>query len=105
MRSTLEAIEALFERNIHGIRRFGTAALDIVQVGLGRFGGYFEYKLSPWDFAAARLFLEEAGGKITTCSGQELPLDTTSVLASNAILHEPMLDIVSKFAKFDRQVP
>ena len=59
MKATLQAVEALFEKNIHGIRRFGTAALDIVQVGLGRFGGYFEYQLSPWDFAAARLFLEK----------------------------------------------
>ena len=81
------------------------AGKKVTVVGLGRFGGYFEYELSPWDFAAARLFLEEAGGKITNCNGQELPLETTSVLASNSILHEPMLEIVSKFAKFDRQVP
>jgi myo-inositol-1(or 4)-monophosphatase len=102
MRATLDAVEALFEQNIHGIRRFGTAALDIVQVGLGRFGGYFEYKLSPWDFAAARLFLEESGGKITTCSGDDLPLETTSVLATNSRLHEPMLEIVSKYVNFSR---
>jgi myo-inositol-1(or 4)-monophosphatase len=87
---------------VHGIRRFGTAALDIVQVGLGRFGGYFEYKLSPWDFAAARLFLEEAGGKITTCSGDDLPLEQTTILASNSLLHEPMLEIVSKYANYER---
>lgn len=98
MKSTLQAIEMLFEQNIHGIRRFGTAALDIVQVGLGRFGGYFEYQLSPWDFAAARLFLEEAGGKITTCTGDDLPLLKTSILASNDLLHPAMLEIVSKFA-------
>ncbi len=97
MKSTLRAIEALFEQEIHGIRRFGTAALDIVQVGLGRFGGYFEYQLSPWDFAAARLFLEEAGGTITTCTGNELPLEKTSILASNSRLHPALLEIVSKF--------
>ena len=101
MKSTLNAIDALFEQNIHGIRRFGTAALDIVQVGLGRFGGYFEYQLSPWDFAAARLFLEEAGGKITTCSGNELPLAKTSVLATNTALHSELQKIVSKFADFE----
>ena len=103
MRATLEAIEAFFQKNIHGIRRFGTAALDIVQVGLGRFGGYFEYQLSPWDFAAARLFLEESGGKITTCSGDDLPLETTSVLATNSRLHEPMLEIVNRYTNFSRQ--
>ena len=96
MKSTLHAVEELFAENIHGIRRFGTAALDIVQVALGRFGGYFEFTLSPWDFAAARLFLEEAGGKITTCDGQPLPLEKTSVLASNTLLHPAMLNIVSK---------
>ncbi len=98
MRATLDAIEELFRQNIHGVRRMGTAALDIVQVGLGRFGGYFEYQLSPWDFAAARLFLEEAGGKITTCDGGELPLEKTSVLATNSLLHESVLEIVRKHA-------
>jgi len=101
MRATLDAIEEFFQNNVHGIRRFGTAALDIVQVGLGRFGGYFEYKLSPWDFAAARLFLEEAGGKITTCTGGELPLEQTTILASNSLLHQSMLEIVRKHANYD----
>ena len=96
MQATLKAIEELFQQNIHGIRRFGTAALDLVQVGLGRFGGVFEYELSPWDFAAARLFVEEAGGKITTCQGQRLPLEKTSVLATNGLLHDLMLPIVKK---------
>ena len=99
MRATLAAIEELFGQQIHGIRRMGTAALDIVQVALGRFGGYFEYQLAPWDFGAARLFLEEAGGKITTCTGDELPLQKTSVLATNSVLHEPMLAIVRKYAE------
>jgi myo-inositol-1(or 4)-monophosphatase len=102
MQSTLRAVDELFQQNIHGIRRFGTAALDIVQVGLGRFGGYFEYQLSPWDFAAARLFLEEAGGKITTCRNTELPLSKTSVLATNSRLHPAMLEIVGKHLDHER---
>lgn len=97
MRATLKAIESLFARDIHGIRRFGTAALDLVQVAMGRFGGYFEYTLSPWDFAAGRLFVEEAGGIITTCSGDPLPLAKSSVLASNVHLHGEMLKIVSQY--------
>jgi len=101
MRATFAAIEECFQHDIHGIRRMGTAALDIVQVGLGRFGGYFEYQLSPWDFAAARLFLEEAGGKATTCAGEPLPLLKTSLLASNGPLHEPLLEIVRKHAGYD----
>jgi myo-inositol-1(or 4)-monophosphatase len=98
--SGIDAIDELFRQKIHGVRRMGTAALDIVQVGLGRFGGYFEYQLSPWDFAAARLFLEEAGGKITTCDGDKLPLEKTSVLATNSLLHDSMLEIVRKHANF-----
>lgn len=102
MKATLNAVEALFHKKIHGIRRFGTAALDLVQVGLGRFGGYFEYELSPWDFAAARLFVEEAGGTVTDCKGDHLPLAKSSVLATNSALHSEILEIVSQYADFQR---
>ena len=97
MKATLGAIEELFGMNIIGIRRMGTASLDLVFVGLGRFGGYFEFTLSPWDFAAGRLFVEEAGGKITTCNGMNLPIDKSSVLATNGLLHESLQNIVKKF--------
>ena len=100
MQATLSAVEALFHKQIHGIRRFGTAALDLVQVGLGRFGGYFEYELSPWDFAAARLFVEEAGGTVTNCSGAPLVLEKSSILATNSTLHPQILEIVSQHADF-----
>jgi myo-inositol-1(or 4)-monophosphatase len=103
MRATLKAIDELFQNNIHGIRRMGTAALDIVQVGLGRFGGFFEYQLSPWDFAAARLFVIEAGGTISTCHGTELPLEKSTVLATNGPLHNPLLNIVSRYVDYERQ--
>ena len=73
---------------------FGTAALDLVQVGMGLYGATFEYELSPWDFAAGRLFVEEAGGEVTTCSGAPLPLAKSSVLASNGHLHETVRGIV-----------
>ncbi|MEL7498032.1 MAG: inositol monophosphatase family protein [Planctomycetota bacterium] len=96
MRSTLAAIERLFQQQIHGIRRMGTAALDIVQVATGSFGAFFEYELSPWDFAAARLFLEEAGGVVTTCNGEPLPLNKSSLLATNGHLHEQMLSQVKR---------
>ena len=96
MESTLEAIRELFGRDIHGIRRFGSAALDLCQVGIGSFGAFFEYQLSPWDFAAGRLFVEEAGGRMTTCRGDDLPVAKTSVMASNSLLHEAMLEIVKR---------
>jgi myo-inositol-1(or 4)-monophosphatase len=96
MKATLAAVSELFQQNIHGIRRFGTASLDLCLVACGHVGAFFEYQLSPWDFAAARLFLEESGGKITTCAGQPLPLSVTSVLASNGTLHESVLAITKK---------
>jgi myo-inositol-1(or 4)-monophosphatase len=95
MEATLDAIRDLFRQNIHGIRRFGTASLDLAHVGIGAYGGYFEYELSAWDFAAGRLFVEEAGGRVTTCQGAELPLGRTSVLASNGLLHDRLLEIVA----------
>ncbi len=55
-----------------------------------------EYELSPWDFAAGRLFVEEAGGCVTTCNNHPLPLAKTHILASNGRLHQPMLDIVQR---------
>lgn len=97
MRATLQSIESLFAENIYGIRRFGTAALDLIHVGLGRYGAFFEYTLSPWDFAAGRLFVEQAGGKVTTCSGAHLPMERSSVLATNGTLHPAMLKIVSHY--------
>ncbi|MFV0442385.1 MAG: inositol monophosphatase family protein [Planctomycetaceae bacterium] len=94
MEATLASIHALFKQQIHGVRRFGTAALDLCQVGMGYYGAFFEYQLSPWDFAAGRLFVEEAGGRISTCRGEPLSLAKTSVLASNGHLHSAVLDIV-----------
>jgi myo-inositol-1(or 4)-monophosphatase len=96
MRRTLAAIEELFGHDIHGIRRFGTAALDLCQVGCGQFGGYFEYQLSPWDFAAGALFVEEAGGKVTDARGNGLPIEKTSIVASNAALHDVIVGITSR---------
>jgi len=101
MQATLKSVELLFAENIYGIRRFGTAALDLIHVGLGRFGAFFEYTLSPWDFAAGRLFVEEAGGTVTTCGGEDLPLDRSSVLATNKRLHPSMLKIVSHYTSQD----
>ena len=95
MEATLKSIHEFFKQQIHGIRRFGAAALDLCQVADGMYGVFFEYQLSPWDFAAGGLILEEAGGKITDGKGQQLPVAKTSVLASNTRLHSAALKIVS----------
>ncbi|WP_422926483.1 inositol monophosphatase family protein [Singulisphaera sp. PoT] len=96
MEATLGALGDLKRSHIHGSRRFGTASLDLCMVGMGMFGAYFEYELSPWDFAAGRLFVEEAGGKVTTCMGNPVTLKKSSLLASNGRLHDQVLAIVSK---------
>ncbi|HEX8203833.1 MAG TPA: inositol monophosphatase family protein [Isosphaeraceae bacterium] len=94
MDATLASIGALKRRQIHGIRRFGTASLDLGMVGRGLFGAHFELELAPWDFGAARLFVEEAGGRVTTAGGEPLPLAKTSILASNGRLHEAILEVL-----------
>lgn len=101
MEATLAAIRDLFRAQIHGIRRFGTASLDLCHVGCGLYGAFFEYQLSPWDFAAGRLFVEEAGGRVTTCDGADLPIARSTVLASNGILHEAMLEITRRHLPAD----
>jgi myo-inositol-1(or 4)-monophosphatase len=65
-------------------------------VATGLYGAYFEYQLSPWDYAAGQLLVEEAGGKVTTCDGSEMPISKTSILASNSFVHDEMQSIVSR---------
>ncbi|MFN8707836.1 MAG: inositol monophosphatase family protein [Planctomyces sp.] len=96
MEATLAAVGDCFRQQIHGVRRFGTASLDLAQVASGSYGAYFEYQLSPWDFAAGQLILEESGGRVTTCAGDPMPMTKTSILASNGYLHDAMLEIVRK---------
>ena len=96
MEATLSAMRELFAHNIHCIRRQGAATLDLCMVACGQLGAYFEYELSPWDFAAGRLFVEEAGGQVTTCDGSALPLAKTHILATNGPLHAAMLEIVQR---------
>ncbi|QEH35907.1 Inositol-1-monophosphatase [Aquisphaera giovannonii] len=95
MEATLSAVRDLLLREIHGVRRMGAATLDLAYVALGHFGAYFEYELAPWDFAAGRLFVEEAGGRVTDGRGNPLPLARTSLVASNGLIHDAVLDIVA----------
>jgi len=95
MQATLDTIGDFFRNNIHGIRRFGAAALDLCNVGCGQYGLFFEYKLHPWDYAAGQLFLNEAGGRATDCNGQSLPLhQSSSICATNGHLHRRALEII-----------
>jgi len=91
---TLRKIRELFSANIQGIRRTGAAALDLCWVAAGRLDAFFEYRLSPWDFAAAALIIEEAGGRVTNRCGQPLKVDSLGIAAANEHLLEPLLNIV-----------
>ena len=96
MEATLAAMRECYHKNVRGIRRLGTASLDLDQVATGQFGAYFEYELSLWDFTAGKLLVEEARGRVTTCRGDALPLNKSSVLAGNPQLHELIRDITAR---------
>ena len=78
-------------QKVTGVRRFGSAALDLAYVAAGRFDGYWERGLGKWDLAAGLLMITEAGGMVTDADGGTDPLTTGSVLASNLELHPQIL--------------
>jgi myo-inositol-1(or 4)-monophosphatase len=75
----------------HGIRRAGSAALDLCNVACGRFEGFWEFNLKPWDTAAGVLIVEEAGGKVTDFSGAPFHVDGPQTLATNGLLHDALM--------------
>ncbi len=81
------------------VRRCGSAALDLAYVAAGRYDGFWELKLYPWDTAAAALFVEEAGGKVTDFSGKPFNPFKKECLASNGIIHNQLLDVIKKVRK------
>ena len=79
---------------VAGIRRFGSAALDLCYVAAGRFDGYFEDYLKPWDIAAGILILSEAGGIVTDYNGKNTMLDSGQIIAANITVHQFLMDSV-----------
>jgi myo-inositol-1(or 4)-monophosphatase len=75
----------------HGVRRAGSAALDLVSVASGRFDGFWEFNLNPWDLAAGVLLVQEAGGQVTGFFGQPFRLEDRDVVASNGLIHADLL--------------
>jgi myo-inositol-1(or 4)-monophosphatase len=76
------------------IRRCGSAALDLCYVACGRFDGFWEIKLKPWDVAAGGLIVIEAGGRVTDFGGRDHRLDIPETLASNGRIHQAMIDVL-----------
>ena len=77
-----------------GVRRFGSASLDLAWVAAGRFDGYWERGLASWDLAAGLLLVREAGGAVTDLSGGARVLETGTVLAANDKLHAQLLKLI-----------
>lgn len=75
----------------HGVRRAGSAALDLCCVACGRFDGFWEFNLNPWDTAAGVLIVEEAGGMVTRFDGAPFQIDSRETLASNGLVHDALL--------------
>lgn len=75
-----------------GIRRAGSAALDLASVACGRFDGFWEMRLAPWDIAAGLLLVREAGGRVTDLEGRDIVPAHSQVVASNGYLHEWLLE-------------
>ncbi len=87
----------IFNRIINypqSIRRDGSAALNLCYVACGRFDGFWELNLSPWDIASGVLIVEEAGGKITDLSGKPMPLDRRELWASNGKIHQQLIELL-----------
>jgi len=76
------------------VRRFGSAVLDLAYVAAGRFDGYWELRLGPWDVAAGALLVAEAGGRVTDVEGGPLDVDAPSLIASNGRIHDELLAVL-----------
>lgn len=85
---------ASFSLRSRGVRRFGSAVIDLAWVAAGRFDGFWELRLGAWDVAAGALLVQEAGGRVTNLTGGPLSLDAPAVVASNGRIHDAMLAVL-----------
>jgi myo-inositol-1(or 4)-monophosphatase len=87
-----------FTLRSHGVRRDGSAALDLAYVAMGRLDSFWEFGLKAWDTAAGVILVEEAGGKVTDMLGQPYALGGPSILASNGLIHAEMVKVAAEVA-------
>ena len=85
-----------FSVRARAVRRLGSALLDIAYVAAGRFDGFWELTLSPWDVVAAVLLVEEAGGRVTDLRGAAIDIDHPRIVASNGRIHDQMLGVLKE---------
>jgi myo-inositol-1(or 4)-monophosphatase len=91
------ALFAAFVGRARAIRRLGSAALDLCYVAAGRLDGFWEARLQPWDIAAGALIVEEAGGRVSSMSGERFRSREGTMVASNGRIHDAMLDVIAPF--------
>jgi len=89
-----------FMQNTRGLRRLGSAAIDLCYVACGKFDGYFEFNLSPWDIAGGVLIVKEAGGIVSDFSGGEDWLSGKSIIAANPKVYGEMLEVIGAEFEF-----
>ena len=88
-----------FLTRARAVRRLGSAALDLCYVACGRFDGFWEQKLQPWDVAAGAVIVAEAGGRVTTTGGGPFTSRAGSVIASNGHIHDEMLHTIAEYRR------
>jgi myo-inositol-1(or 4)-monophosphatase len=88
---------AYLVQNTQGIRRLGSAAIDMAYVACGRFDGFYEYDLHPWDVAAGTVLVREAGGRVSDFSGNEKNISGKELIASNLAVYPELQEILYKF--------
>jgi myo-inositol-1(or 4)-monophosphatase len=91
---SLPYFNALIQKS-QGLRRLGSAAIDLCYVAMGRFDGFFEVQLHPWDTAAGMLILTEAGGQITDFRGEEFSIYRPTLVSSNGKVQKEMLEVIA----------
>lgn len=96
LESYIKILESLMQ-NSRGIRRIGSAALDLAYVACGRFDGFFEYNLSPWDVAAGAYLVQQAGGKLNDFTGKENFIFGKEIIASNTKIHDELQSTIQEF--------
>ncbi len=88
-------------QHTHGIRRFGSAAVDLVYTACGRFEGFYEYGLNSWDVAAGAFIVKQAGGRVTDFKGGNSFIFGREIIATNKSIHNEFLKVVERFFRIE----
>ncbi|MDB5019991.1 MAG: Inositol monophosphatase [Pedobacter sp.] len=94
----LQLFAELMQR-CHGLRRIGSAAVDLAYVACGRFDAFFEYNLNSWDIAAGAFIVQQAGGNIMNFSGGSEFIEQREILATNSLIDEEVLEAIKRHFK------